>query len=48
MKPDFSDVVLRGMVDGVVGLLGQPLVLITLIVIIGVTFLARRQRRVRQ
>jgi hypothetical protein len=45
MKPDFGEAVARGLVDGVLGLLGQPIVIVTLIVVIGVSVLTRRQRR---
>jgi hypothetical protein len=45
LKPDFGEAVARGMVDGVLGLLSQPIVIITLIVVIGVSVLAGRQRR---
>jgi hypothetical protein len=47
MKPDFGEVVARGMVEGVVGLLSRPLVIVTLIIVIGVSVLAGRQRRRR-
>ena len=36
MKPDFGDAFLRGVAAGLVGLLTQPLVVITLVVVIGV------------
>jgi len=38
MKPDFGEIIARGIVDGVVGVLSQPLV-------IGVSILTRRRRR---
>jgi hypothetical protein len=47
VRPDFGEVVARGMVEGVLGLLSQPLVIITLVVVIGISALAGRQRRRR-
>ena len=44
MKPDFGDAFLRGLAAGLVGLLTQPLVVITLVVVIGVTIVAWRRR----
>jgi hypothetical protein len=45
MKPDFGEAIARGIVDGVVGLLTQPIVMITLVLIIGISILTRRRRR---
>jgi flagellar biosynthesis protein FliQ len=45
MKPDFGEIIARGIVDGVVGVLSQPLVIIALVVVIGVSILTRRRRR---
>jgi hypothetical protein len=47
MKPDFGESIARGIVDGVVGLLVQPIVIITLVLVIGVSILTRRRRRRR-
>jgi hypothetical protein len=47
MKPDFGEALARGIVDGVVGLLTQPIVIITLVLVIGVLILTRRRRRRR-
>jgi hypothetical protein len=47
MKPDCGEAVARGMVDGLLGLLTQPLVIITLVVVIGVSIVARQQKRRR-
>jgi flagellar biosynthesis protein FliQ len=45
MKPDFGESIARGIVDGVVGVLSQPFVIIALVVVIGVSILTRRRRR---
>jgi hypothetical protein len=48
MKPDFGEAIARGIVDGVVGLLTQPIVIITVVLIIGVAILVRRRRHRRR
>jgi hypothetical protein len=48
MKPDFGEAIARGIVDGVVGVLTQPIVIVTVVLIIGVSILARRRRRRRR
>jgi len=47
MKPDFGEVIARGIVNGVLGVLSQPLVIVTLVVVVGIWLLTRRQRRAR-
>ena len=45
MQPDFAAAFLRGVIQGVAGLLTQPPVVIVLIAVIGVTILAWLRRR---
>jgi len=47
MKPDFGEAIARGIVGGVVGLFSQPIVIITLVLVIGVLILTRRRRHRR-
>jgi hypothetical protein len=48
MKPDFGDIIARGIVAGVVGVLSQPLVIVTLVLMLGVAIVMRRIRRRRR
>ncbi len=45
MQPDFAAAFLRGVIQGVVGLLTQPPVVVVSIAVIGVTILAWLRRR---
>lgn len=45
MSPDFGGAVARGMIDGALGLLSQPVVVVTLIVIVAVSVISGRRRR---
>jgi hypothetical protein len=47
MNPDFGDIIARSIVHGAVGVLTQPIVILTLALVIGVAILMHRHRRHR-
>ncbi len=42
MKPDFGEIIARGIVDGVVSVLSQPLVIIALVLPLGLLIVGER------